>query len=64
MKYRLGKIEDISAITILICDAIKEMEQHGIYQWDEIYPTVGDFTEDIIKEIEQNRCAIAVGHFG
>lgn len=49
MEYRLGKMKDISAIAILVRDVIKEMEQHGIHQWDERYPTAEDFTEDIIK---------------
>ena len=25
------------------------MEKHNIYQWDEIYPTVEDFEDDIKK---------------
>ena len=49
IKYRLGRFEDIEAITILIQEAIKEMEKHNIYQWDEIYPTVEDFEDDIKK---------------
>lgn len=49
MVYRLGRIEDLDNITILISDAIKEMESKGIYQWDEIYPTIEDFQADISK---------------
>jgi len=49
IRYRLGKYEDLEAITVLIQETIKEMEKHGIYQWDEIYPTVEDFEEDIKK---------------
>ena len=45
----LGRFEDIEAITTLIQEAIKEMEKHNIYQWDEIYPTVEDFEDDIKK---------------
>lgn len=47
--YRLGKLEDIEAITVLIQEAIKEMEKHDIYQWDELYPTAEDFEADIRK---------------
>lgn len=49
IKYRLGKLEDIEAITVLIQEAIKEMEKHNIYQWDELYPTAEDFEADIRK---------------
>lgn len=49
MRCRLGTKDDIDAIVHLVSDAIKEMELHGIYQWDEIYPTAGDFAEDIKK---------------
>ncbi len=49
IKYRLGKPEDIEAITALIQEAIKEMEKHNIYQWDELYPTAEDFEADIRK---------------
>lgn len=49
MKYRLGIIDDIDNISILISDAIKEMESKGIHQWDEKYPTAEDFRDDISK---------------
>ncbi len=50
LEYRSGKTEDITAIISLIHDAIIEMEKHGIYQWDEIYPTEKDFIKDIMDE--------------
>lgn len=50
IKYRLGKLEDIETITVLIQEAIKEMEKHDIYQWDGLYPTAEDFAADIKKE--------------
>ena len=49
MNRRLGVKDDIEAITKLVQEAIKEMEKHDIFQWDEIYPTAEDFNEDIIK---------------
>lgn len=49
MEYRLGKMEDIDSICSLIADAIKAMEQKGIYQWDDIYPLKEDFVDDIQK---------------
>ena len=47
MRYRLGTINDQDDICELIKDAVIEMEKHGIYQWDEIYPARSDFEEDI-----------------
>ena len=47
MNYRSGTIQDLDAICLLIKDAITEMERHGIYQWDEIYPARSDFEKDI-----------------
>ena len=49
MDYRLGTLQDLDDICELIKDAIAEMERHGIYQWDELYPTRDDFKEDIEK---------------
>lgn len=64
IRYRLGRFEDIEAITVLIQEAIKEMEKHNIYQWDEIYPTVEDFEDDIEKKnlyvAEENEKIIAL----
>ena len=31
-------------------DAIREMESHEIFQWDDLYPTREDFLEDIEKK--------------
>ena len=47
--YRLGSEQDLEAVCLLIRQAIKEMESHGIYQWDDIYPAREDFEEDIEK---------------
>ena len=49
IRCRLGRYADVEAITVLIQDAIREMEKHNIYQWDEIYPTAEDFEADIKK---------------
>ncbi len=49
MTYRLGTIQDLDGICSLIKDAITEMEAHGIYQWDELYPLRSDFEEDILN---------------
>ncbi len=49
MKYMPGTEQDLDAICSLLKDAIKEMEKHGIFQWDEIYLTRSDFEEDIGK---------------
>lgn len=47
MEYRLGKKEDIDEICNLISSAIKTMENQGIHQWDDLYPTRDDFSADI-----------------
>ena len=47
MEYRLAREEDIEEIMMLINKAIVEMENNGIRQWDEWYPTREDFLEDI-----------------
>lgn len=47
MQYRLGTKEDLDEIGFLIRKAIEHMEQQGIYQWDEFYPTQEDFLYDI-----------------
>ena len=36
--YRSGTKQDLDAICLLIQHAVNEMESHGIYQWDDIYP--------------------------
>lgn len=50
MNYRLAEERDIDAVCALITSAIAEMERNNIYQWDNIYPTKEDFTNDIIKK--------------
>lgn len=47
MEYRLGKMEDIDEICDMISLAIKTMENQGIHQWDDLYPTRDDFLLDI-----------------
>lgn len=47
LSYRKGTKDDLNAIDILVADAIKQMENQGIMQWDEIYPTHEVFTQDI-----------------
>lgn len=47
MKFRLGKKEDLDEIACLIKKAIEKMEEQGIYQWDELYPTEEVFLDDI-----------------
>lgn len=48
MKYRLGTTDDLDRICEMVNRAIKTMESHGIYQWDEIYPSKEDFRKDIV----------------
>lgn len=49
IKYRPAVPEDIEEITALVRAAVAEMERNGINQWDDIYPTEEDFSEDISK---------------
>lgn len=50
INYRLGTLEDLNEIKNLIHQAILQMENKGIHQWDEIYPTQEDFINDIEAE--------------
>ncbi len=49
IQNRIGTYKDLDDICSLIKQAISEMESHGIYQWDELYPMREDFTKDIEK---------------
>ena len=49
MQYRLAAESDLDEICNLVKKAIDRMEQQGIYQWDDLYPTRKDFLEDINK---------------
>lgn len=49
MLYRQGLREDLDEIACLVGKAIERMEQQGIHQWDELYPTKEDFLDDIDK---------------
>ena len=47
--YRPAVFDDIDEISALVSSAVSEMERNGIHQWDDIYPTEEDFSEDISK---------------
>ena len=47
IRFQQGTIEDLDAITMMVTDAIAQMESRGIMQWDELYPTREDFRADI-----------------
>jgi len=49
MQYRLGTKEDLNEICFLIGKAIELMKKQGIDQWDDLYPTRKDFSDDIDK---------------
>lgn len=49
IRYRQALADDIQAVEALITKAIAHMEENGIEQWDEIYPTKDDFLDDIRK---------------
>lgn len=47
IEYRLAQSDDLDEIILLVQNSITEMEKNSIFQWDELYPTRGDFAEDI-----------------
>lgn len=50
MIYRLAEEKDIPSICDLLSSAISEMEDNGIDQWDEVYPTKQDIVADVQKK--------------
>ena len=50
MIYRLAEKSDIESIFGIVVSSIFEMEKHGIFQWDSIYPSKEDFLNDIQKK--------------
>ena len=63
MNIRLAKKSDLEEIQKLIKSAIIEMEKNQIFQWDEIYPSIKDFSEDLKKQTlfigtEENEIAV------
>lgn len=50
MQIRLASLKDIDNIMDLIKHCIKDMQSHGIYQWNESYLTAEIFEEDIKSE--------------
>lgn len=46
MRFRIADREDLEEIYAFVRDAVKRMEEQGIYQWDEFYPVYDDFAED------------------
>jgi len=49
MLYRKAEENDLPEINQLFSKAVEKMISEGILQWDEIYPTVEDFSGDIGK---------------
>ena len=47
MEFRLGTMDDLNNICSLVTAAIGAMEEQGIHQWDNVYPTREDFANDI-----------------
>lgn len=54
ISYQKARLDNVSEIMDLIKSAVCNMEQFGIYQWDELYPT----KEDIINDINDNELYI------
>ena len=47
--FRLAEKEEIDKLMTMYTDAIKEMNENGINQWDEIYPDRTILEDDIAK---------------
>lgn len=47
MHYRLAQEKDIASIMHLVASAVAEMENRGIFQWDDLYPAEEVFLSDI-----------------
>lgn len=50
MIYRLARETDIDTICAFVDAAIQTLEEHGIFQWDSLYPTREDFLDDVQKQ--------------
>lgn len=47
MEFRPARENDIDSICELVASAISHMQEQKIFQWDEIYPTMEDFLNDL-----------------
>jgi ribosomal protein S18 acetylase RimI-like enzyme len=50
MKIRSANIEDLDSLMGITQRCIKNLDEQGIYQWDEIYPSKKDFQNDIAAQ--------------
>lgn len=50
IEIRKAELEDLNAITEIFRNAIIEMNNKKIYQWDEIYPSKNILEQDILKK--------------
>ena len=50
MEIRSANIEDLDSLMEVAQRCIKNLDEQGIYQWDEIYPSKKDFHNDIIEQ--------------
>ena len=66
MDIRPAKANDLNQVLELVKVCIQDMEKHGIYQWDDIYPDPGTLQKDIelsqmwVIEDEGRLCGIMV----
>lgn len=64
LAFQRGRPEDLEQIFALFCQAIEEMDQNGIPQWDEVYPDratlQGDLEEGTLYVAREKRGATAV----
>ena len=49
-EIRPANIEDLDPLMGITRRCIENLDKHGIYQWDKIYPSRKDFHEDIVEQ--------------
>lgn len=65
IKYQIANVNDLDEIYNLVKSAIDSMIKQNIFQWDDLYPNMDDFRQDINKNqlhigLVDNRAVIYV----
>lgn len=50
IKIRSAVTDDLSSLIIITKKCIEHLNEQGIYQWDDIYPSRKDLNNDILKQ--------------
>lgn len=49
MRISPATLRDLDGIMPLVRAAVRHMDDHGIFQWDEVYPDLQTFTDDLAE---------------